>query len=326
MKKLLKVLLCTVCTLLVFALAISPVAYTLKASFEEGTASNITMSYTPPSPALGVEVDGDSLPLKAPELVLDAESSFAPEADVLDTAIKNLLSINALINSIKVPAPVEPPKHDNTVSTAPDKNNSTSDKDNGKEDNKTEPGNKVDFDDVVLTDEYALLKQPDGSDFIYYEQTWDAYTSYPYGSNTVGGYGCGPTSMAMVISNITGNRVSPTYMADWSVEHGYYVRGRGTAYGLFPAASNAFGIDCDTIAKGDHAAIKAALREGKYLITVVRSGDFTNGRHFLLIRGITEDGKLLMGDSGKYENSLEGWDYDRVMRQVALDKFWVFSD
>ncbi len=176
-----------------------------------------------------------------------------------------------------------------------------------------------------LFDTYALLPQPDGTGFVYYEQTWPVYTNYPYGYNTVGGYGCGPTSMAMVISNLTGKTVSPTYMADWSFNNGYYFRGRGTAYGLFPAASAAYGIKCTTISAYDKNAVVSALKSGKLLLTVVGAGDFTRGRHFLLIRGITEDGKLLLADSGKYENCLVEWEYSRVLNQVANSYFWVFE-
>lgn len=172
---------------------------------------------------------------------------------------------------------------------------------------------------------YALLPQPDGTNFVYYDQTWQAYASHPYGAGNVGGSGCGPTSMAMVVSNLTNVRVDPISMADWSRKNGYCVYGRGTAYGLFPAASAQYGISCSTIDRYDKAAIVSALKSGKLLLTVVGYGDFTYGRHFLLIRGITPSGKLLLADSGKYENCLVEWDYDRVLRQVADGFFWVFG-
>lgn len=172
---------------------------------------------------------------------------------------------------------------------------------------------------------YELLTQPNGKSFIYYEQTWPAYASHRYGYNTVGSHGCGPTSMAMVVSNLAGVTVSPSSMADWSFKNGFYVRGRGTAYGLFPAVSAAYGIKCSTISCYDKQAVVSALQSGKLLITVVGYGDFTVGRHFLLIRGITADGKLLLADSGKYENCLQEWDYNRVLNQVANSYFWVFE-
>ena len=176
-----------------------------------------------------------------------------------------------------------------------------------------------------LYDTYALLPQPDGSSFVYYEQTWPAYTSYAYGHNTLGGYGCGPTSMAMVISNLTNQRVSPTYMADWSVKNGYYVYNTGTAYGLFPSASSAYGIPYSTMKSSDKEGAINALKSGKLLITVVGPGNFSRGHHFLLFRGITAEGKLLLADSGKYANCLTEWDYDAVAKQICNGQFWVFG-
>ena len=175
------------------------------------------------------------------------------------------------------------------------------------------------------TGKYALLPQPDGKSFMYYEQFWPEYASHPYGYNTVGSHGCGPTSMAMVITNLTGKFVNPAEMADWSVKNGFYVRGRGTAYGLFPAASARYGIECQTISAYDKQAVVSALRSGKLILTVVGPGDFTYGRHFLLIRGITNDGKLLLADSASYDKCLTEWSYGRVASQIANGSMWVFG-
>ncbi len=305
MKKTLKILLYGVSVVLIFALAVVPCICFVASDFsDDGNLSNSVF----PSVSVGINDNNSFVPLKEQNIFTDITVNLSPDVELLDTANKNLLSLNAIVNGVKEPVFKEDVK-DNPIAT-PEPLPGVTDK-------PEKP--------IVITDKYALLTQPDGSQFVYYEQTWDAYTDYPYGYDHVGSHGCGPTSMAMVISNLTGQKVSPTYMADWSVEHGYYVRGRGTAYGLFPAASKKFGIECTTISRDNKEAVVKALKEGKYLITVVRKGDFTNGRHFLLIRGITEDGKLLLGDSGKYENSLVEWDYDRVLRQVAQDKFWVFG-
>jgi len=172
---------------------------------------------------------------------------------------------------------------------------------------------------------YALLTQPDGSSFIYYDQTWEAYANHPYGANTIGGYGCGPTSMAMVISNLTDTIITPDKMGDWAHSTGYFINYRGTAYGLFPAASAMYGISCTTASIYDKETIVAALKAGKLVLTIVGPGDFTIGSHFLLIRGITDDGQLLLGDSGKYEFAKRPWDYNRIINQVRGGQCWIFE-
>ena len=64
----------------------------------------------------------------------------------------------------------------------------------------------------------SLLKQ-DGMeyltggsrDLIYYNQSDEAWAEEPYGSDTVGRYGCGPAVMAMVVSTLTDTRMDPAF-------------------------------------------------------------------------------------------------------------------
>lgn len=286
-----------VCAVLCWALVFTPCFYSLQSAFA-GSGNAVRFSVS----AAAVPSDKVSLPPVISQLS-DSGSGSSEMQDV-PTSDKVLASLPATdsVGNTKPTAPAVKDVVDTPVS---------------------KPVTTPVVNETDITS--ALLSMPDGSSFTYYEQTWPAYTDYPYGYNTVGGYGCGPTSMAMVISNLTDVTVSPKYMADWSYNNGYYVSGRGTAYGLFPAASAAFGIKCSTISCYDKSAVVSALQSGKLLITVVGYGDFTRGRHFLLIRGITEDGKLLLADSGKYENCLVEWDYTKVISQVANSCFWVFE-
>lgn len=286
-----------VCAVLCWALVFTPCFYSLQSAFA-GSGNAVRFSVS----AAAVPSDKVSLPPVISQLS-DSGSGSSEMQDV-PTSDKVLASLPATdsVGNTKPTAPAVKDVVDTPVS---------------------KPVTTPVVNETDITS--ALLSMPDGSSFTYYEQTWPAYTDYPYGYNTVGGYGCGPTSMAMVISNLTDVTVSPKYMADWSYNNGYYVSGRGTAYGLFPAASAAFGIKCSTISCYDKSAVVSALQSGKLLITVVGYGDFTRGRHFLLIRGITEDGKLLLADSGKYENCLVEWDYTKVISQVANSYFWVFE-
>lgn len=288
-----------VCAVLCWALVFTPCFCSLRSAFA-GSGSAVRFSVS----AVAVPSDKASLPPAISQLpASDLSSSELQDVPTSDKVLASLPGTVGVGNS----KPTAPAVKDVVVDTPVSKPVVTPPAVN----------------EVNVTS--ASLSMPNGKSFIYYDQTWPAYADYPYGYNTVGGYGCGPTSMAMVISNLTSVTVSPKYMADWSYNNGYFVSGRGTAYGLFPAASAAFGIKCSTISCYDKSAVVSALQSGKLLVTVVGYGDFTRGRHFLLIRGITADGKLLLADSGKYENCLVEWDYSRVISQVANSYFWVFE-
>lgn len=307
------------CAVLCWAMIIVPCFCITKQAFSDTGVVTSGSLVSVQQPSVGV-VFSDTID----NIVISGQDTTSPVVGtdgVNSNTDKHLSAVDPNFGGASIQAPVKPsnpvvtPKPTIPNVSEPDKNTS-----NTNTDKKPVAGGSA-----QLFDTYALLPQPDGTGFVYYEQTWPVYTNYPYGYNTLGGYGCGPTSMAMVITNLTGRTVSPTYMADWSVNNGYYFRGRGTAYGLFPAASAAYGIKCSTISVYDKNAVVSALKSGKLLLTVVGYGDFTRGRHFLLIRGITDDGKLLLADSGKYENCLTEWDYNRVIGQVANTYFWVFE-
>lgn len=162
-------------------------------------------------------------------------------------------------------------------------------------------------------------------EMVYFEQDSEKYNDVPYGSNRLGSHGCGPTCMAMVVSTFSNVIVEPDEMGYWAVDNGYYVKNVGTAYGLMTAAAEKYKVPVTKINKKDKDAVVSALKDGKLLLTVVTKGDFTRGSHFLLLRGITDDGKLLVADSGNYDRSLMEWDYDSVISQIKLSYFWVYG-
>ena len=73
------------------------------------------------------------------------------------------------------------------------------------------------------------IRYTDGStEVVYYNQLDERYANKPYGTDDIGGYGCGPTCMAMVVSSLTDDLVDPVEMAKWSYEHGYWCSGSGS--------------------------------------------------------------------------------------------------
>lgn len=327
------------CVVLCWALLIAPCAYLTVKNFnaEDMAATAVTVpAITPSSPVGGTVpanavVDNDDPPVQ--DLFANSDNVLSAPADKILASIQlstpeaaagkaPALYVPPVVSVPEEPVVDEPvveePTVDDPVVEEPVVDEP---EDNAAIDNGSVGANSSEG----FYGNYAILTQPDGSPFIYYDQTWEAYDNYPYGSATIGGYGCGPTSMAMVVSNLTGTMVTPAQMGDWSAANGYFVRGRGTAYGLFPAVAAKYGISCTTISSADRETVVSSLKQGKLLLTIVGPGDFTVGRHFLLIRGITDDGKLLLADSGKYENALTEWDYDRVMRQISGGQFWIFE-
>ena len=59
-------------------------------------------------------------------------------------------------------------------------------------------------------------------------------------------------------------------------------------------------------------------------------GKFTSGGHFIVLRGITEDGKILVADPGSQKRSNQKWDLSLILSQAkenaqAGGPFWIIS-
>lgn len=157
--------------------------------------------------------------------------------------------------------------------------------------------------------------------FIQWDSRWG---NYAYGrSGTIGSSGCGPTSLAMVVVALTGNQsVNPKVVADWSAANGYRVEGVGTSWGLFPAGASKWGFNCQELSVFS-SEISQKLREGKVLIASMGPGHFTKYGHFIVLRGITESGKILVNDPNSSDKSKKEWDVSIIVNEAkAVWAFW----
>lgn len=154
-------------------------------------------------------------------------------------------------------------------------------------------------------------------DILYFEQTAPAWKDKLYGSDPIGTHGCGPTAMAMVISSLTDYRVDPSTVANWSVQNGYYSRGGGSYHALIPAAARAYGLTVTSATDRTVAGLTKQLQAGNILVILVRQGHFTTSGHFMIVRGVSSDGKFMLADPQSFENSITLWDPNLIVRELA---------
>lgn len=109
---------------------------------------------------------------------------------------------------------------------------------------------------------------------VYYNQLDERYASQPYGTDNIGGYGCGPTSMAIVVSSLTDDTVDPVEMARWSYENGYWCDNSGSYHALIPAAAEAWGLPVSGCTTSEPQRIVDALSEGKLVVAIMAEGAF----------------------------------------------------
>ncbi len=153
-----------------------------------------------------------------------------------------------------------------------------------------------------------------GMEVMYYNQMDERWADIMYGtSSTIGQGGCGPTSMAIVTSTLTGEAHDPVELAEWSVANGHRCEGNGSYHSLIPAAASAYGLSCEK--NLDAQGIVDALSSGKLVVVIMSKGHFTRGGHFIVLRGVTSGGKILVADPASYGRSEQEWDLSIIMNE-----------
>jgi hypothetical protein len=180
-----------------------------------------------------------------------------------------------------------------------------------------------DFSNVTFTDNEV--------DVIYFNQADARWKYKPYGLvDTIGECGCGPTSLAIVISTLTQDTVNPVEMANWSYKNGYCVEYAGSSHHLIPDGARNYGLMVEGATNDEPERIIKALSEGKLIIAIMGKGHFTKSGHFLVMRGITAEGKVLVADPISLNKSNKEWDLQIFLNEAkrgaaAKGPFWIIS-
>lgn len=164
---------------------------------------------------------------------------------------------------------------------------------------------------------------PNGMQIPHYLQ--GDYANIPYGSGSIASSGCAPTCFSMVASYLTGTVITPADAVVWC-GNAYYKAGEGTYWSYFGAAAAHFG--CGAVTQtADPNAVLAALSEGKPVISSQSKGLFTDYGHFIVLRGITADGKVLVNDPNDSEaKNYISREFDMMTEIHATAKaYWIFE-
>lgn len=166
-------------------------------------------------------------------------------------------------------------------------------------------------------DSEETILQSSTVDLVYYSQTDQRWNSTMYGDdNTIGVFGCGPTTLAMILSTFTENEITPDMAAKWAYDNGHFCYNSGSYHSIIPEGVKAFGLTSKSVDNPSKETIKNELSNGNLVVVLMNKGIFTSQGHFILLRGITEEGKVLVADSQDYENSQQSWDFETILDEA----------
>lgn len=149
-------------------------------------------------------------------------------------------------------------------------------------------------------------------------------------STTIGASGCGPTAAAMLIETLTGKTFTPEDACKWSLQHGYKAVKQGTYYSYFVPQFAYFGIHCyqlsweNTYHKPNssvHDKALALLKQGYYLIALMKKGNWTSSGHFVVVWWA--DGKVYINDPASTKATRVEGNMNTFRNEAAY--YWVID-
>lgn len=194
----------------------------------------------------------------------------------------------------------------------------------------------VDFDPVETFPDGSLeglIIKGSKLDVVYYNQGDPRWANKPYGknsANTIQAAACGPTSLSIIVSTLTGTHYDPIYMANWCYNQGFYVEGQGSSHELIPKGAEAFGLKVERVSKGEYKKVLNALADGDKLVgVIVGPGTFTTYGHFFVLTGMTESGKITIADPGSRAFTGQVWDFSTIHADARANAgggpYWIVS-
>jgi hypothetical protein len=137
-----------------------------------------------------------------------------------------------------------------------------------------------------------------------YEQFDPKYASLPFGTGTIAQCGCGPTSMAMAIATLTGDKsVTPPVVADYYAAHGGVDSSGCGSNWAWTVFSKKWPIKITDIGTDLQQAI-TTVKSGGLVLVSYEGPPFTTSAdssgnlpgHLFLMRAVTSDGKILIAN------------------------------
>ena len=134
---------------------------------------------------------------------------------------------------------------------------------------------------------------------VYYNQGEEPWASLSYGGSTIRTSGCGPTALAIVISTLTGEQITPEMTAQYAMDTGGYVSGRGTSHAYPANAARNWGLSVERVRREQMNYVVAELKNGKLAVVICAENTISGSSgHFIVLTGVTSDGNITIADPG----------------------------
>lgn len=140
------------------------------------------------------------------------------------------------------------------------------------------------------------------------------YSSIGSSSQTIGNSGCGPTSLAMVLSYYTRNNITPDTMADYAVSHGYRTSYEGTSWEIFNTIANEYNLEFMQTSSSSEALDWLQTKSDALIICSMGPGLWTRQGHFIVVWG-EQEGEVFINDPASLQENRIRNSYNTMANQ-----------
>ncbi len=155
------------------------------------------------------------------------------------------------------------------------------------------------------------------------------YPNDPYGRyGSIASHGCGIACLTMAASYLLDEELDVVEMAD---KFGAYNTERGSYWKLFEDSAQVLGLELQERTYSRRTVMEA-LANGQIVIALQSEGLFTSGGHFILLTGLTENGRITVNDPNgwnwnKNTTLRYGFKYGFTERQIFANggPYWIYE-
>lgn len=173
-------------------------------------------------------------------------------------------------------------------------------------------------------------------DVVYYNQ--GDYANYYYSSDpqkaqyyqsgsaaTIKSHGCGPTSLAIVLSSILGKQITPIETTSAVCKAGGCTSS-GSVYSTLVSVAQSYGVSTKTTSTNQDV-IDALSTNNSLVIVLMGPGTFTSGGHFIVLTGVNSSGQVSVADPGSRARTEQKWfSFNTVVEQrKTYATYMIFS-
>lgn len=171
---------------------------------------------------------------------------------------------------------------------------------------------------TAASEVYLPVRLPSPQNFQYYSQVDPRWKDYLYGGrDPMAKYGCGPTVLAMLVSSLTQECVTPVDMAQWAAANGCFSPGGGSRHNLIPDGCAAFGLKVESLNIHTAEALTMPLYYHKLIVLLMGPGHFTQKGHFIILTGVDKNGRITVADPFNADNSSISWPAQLLLDELS---------